>query len=264
MKRYIFIIDLDSTLIGNCTYQLQLFNKVELMKSYNGPKINVKKILSPHYNEKVKLVRPNFTNFINKMREIYNNNVSFYIYTASSYNWANFQIKLIEKENNIKFNRPIFARNYCIMNNKYTKDKTDILFKKSITKILPKIKNAKDSDIIIIDDSDVYINYKDYHIQCKEYNYTLFNDTKAFLPDYMNNDLINGMHCPYNHSDCSIKNKLRLYKWLYKTLSKINKQNEKYKNDNFWINLTNAIEANKITEYTPDIIQQLIKIANKF
>jgi hypothetical protein len=150
------------------------------------------------------------------------------------------------------------------MNNKYTKDKTEILFKKSITKILPKIKNSKDSDIIIIDDSNVYINYKEYHIHCNEYNYTLFNDTKSFIPDYMNNDLINGMYCPYNHSDCSIKNKLKLYKWLYKTLSKINKQNEKYKNDKFWINLANAIEANKITEYTPDIIQQLIKIANKY
>ena len=47
------------------------------------------------------------------------------------------------------------------MNNKYTKDKSEILFKKSITKILPKIKNSKDSDIIIIDDSNVYINYKE-------------------------------------------------------------------------------------------------------
>ena len=94
MKKYIFIIDLDSTLIGNCTYQLQLFNKVELMKSYNGPKINVKKILSPHYNEKVKLVRPYFTYFINKMRELYNNNVSFYIYTASSIIGLIFKLNL--------------------------------------------------------------------------------------------------------------------------------------------------------------------------
>ena len=137
MKKYIFIIDLDKTLIGNCIYQLELFNKVELMKSYNGPKINIKKILSPQYNEKVKLVRPYFIYFINKMREIYNNNVSFYIYTASSYNWANFQIKLIEKENNIKFNRPIFARNYCIMNNKYTNALNAI--NKAILNVIAKI-----------------------------------------------------------------------------------------------------------------------------
>ena len=264
MKKYIFIIDLDNTIIGNCTYQLQLYNNVEIMKSYNSPKINIKKILSPQYNEKVKLIRPYFVYFINKMREFYKNNVSFYIYTASSYNWANFQIKLIEKENNIKFNRPIFARNYCILNNKNTKDKTNILYSKSINKILPKIKNAKDSDIIIIDDSAVYINYNEYHIHCKEYNYTLFNDTKAFIPDYMSKDLIDGMYCPYNHSDCSVKNKLKLYKWLYKTLAKINKQNNNYKNDKFWINLANAIEVNNILDYTPDTIQQLIKIANKY
>jgi hypothetical protein len=72
------------------------------------------------------------------------------------------------------------------------------------------------------------------------------------------------MYCPYNHSDCSLKNKLKLYKWLYKTLAKINKQNNNYKNDKFWINLANAIEVNNILDYTPDTIQQLIKIANKY
>ncbi len=264
MKKIIFIIDLDNTIIGNCIYQLQLFHKVELMKKYNSPRINIKKILQPQYNEKIKLLRPNFIYFMNKMKELYNTNVSFYIYTASTYNWANFQINLIEKENNIKFNRPIFARNYCTINNKYLKDVNENIFKKSITKILPKIKNSKDSDIIIIDDSDVYLNYKEYHIQCKEYKYTVFNDIKSFIPDYMSNDIINGMYCPYNHNDCSVKNKLRLYKWLYKTLLKINNKNEEYKNDKFWINLANAIEANKIVEYTPDTIQQLTKIANKF
>ncbi len=74
--------------------------------------------------------------------------------------------------------------------------------------------------------------------------------------------LVKGMSCPYNYSDCSIKNKLKLYKWLYKNLSNINKANEKYKSDKFWLNLANAIETNKIVSYTTDIIKQLTKIAN--
>jgi hypothetical protein len=112
MKKYVFIIDLDSTIIGDCSYQLQLYNIAKIMNS-SKQLININKILSSYYNEKSKLVRPYFVYFINKMRELYKNDVYFYVYTASSKDWANIQIKLIEKENNIKLNRPVFTREEC-------------------------------------------------------------------------------------------------------------------------------------------------------
>ena len=113
MKKYVFIIDLDSTIIGDCSYQLQLYNIAKIMNNGNRQLININKILSSYYNEKSKLVRPFFVYFINKMRELYKQDVYFYVYTASSKDWANLQIKLIEKENNIKLSRPIFTREEC-------------------------------------------------------------------------------------------------------------------------------------------------------
>jgi len=257
MKKYIFVIDLDNTLIGNCQYQMSLFIKHNLIKKYKGPNINITKVLSPYYNQSNKLLRPYFIHFMNKMKELYNNNVSFYIYTASTKQWANTEIKIIEKENKIKFNRPIFTRSDCFCN-----ENCDNGWKKSINKIMPKLKSVKDSEIIIIDDSEVFVDYNEYHIKCNPYDYILFSDNSYYFPSLYNEDLTKGMACPYNHTDCSIKNKIKLYKWLYNTIIKINTFNEKYKFDKFWLNLANAIEANKITNYTPDVIKQLTKIAN--
>ena len=35
IEPYIFVIDLDGTIIGNCTYQCDIYNIMELMKMYN-------------------------------------------------------------------------------------------------------------------------------------------------------------------------------------------------------------------------------------
>jgi len=257
MKKYIFIIDLDNTLIGNCEYQMNLYIQHNLIKKCKGPNINITKVLSPYYNQNNKLLRPYFIYFMNKMKALYNNNVSFYIYTASTKAWANTEIKIIEKENNIKFNRPIFTRADCFCNENCNNG-----FKKSIARIMPKLKSVKDSEIIIIDDSNVFIDYTEYHIKCNSYEFMLFSDNNFYLSSIYNDELVKNMSCPYSHTDCSIKNKIKLYKWLYKTAININKFNEKYKFDKFWLNLANAIEANKITNYSPDIIKQLTKIAN--
>ena len=76
MKKYVFIIDLDSTIIGDCSYQLQLYNISKIMNN-SKQLININKILSQYYNEKSKLVRPYFVHFINKMRELYKNDVYY-------------------------------------------------------------------------------------------------------------------------------------------------------------------------------------------
>ena len=89
MKKYVFIIDLDATIIGDCKYQLELYKQYVLLKS-KGIKININKSFINYYHEKEKLCRPYFVYFINKMKELYKNNVYFYVYTASSHEWANF------------------------------------------------------------------------------------------------------------------------------------------------------------------------------
>ena len=67
MKKYVFIIDLDATIIGNCKYQLELYKQYILLKN-KGIKTNIDKLLHNYYIEKTKLCRPYFVYFINKMR----------------------------------------------------------------------------------------------------------------------------------------------------------------------------------------------------
>lgn len=257
MKKYIFIIDLDSTIIGNCKFQLIYYKYMSIINN----NINIiNNSLSPYYKEELKLIRPDFINFIKKMREIYKNNVYFYIYTASSEDWANIQIKLIEKNNNIKFNRPIFTRKDCYVenNNIY----------KNVNNIINKIK-VKDYDIIIIDDNEVYKEYNKYVIKCKPYNYSIFCDYQLTnldfekLPLNIRKKIINIIKCPSNFSHCIDINRIKLYKWLYNKCKRTYKENKEFENDKFWSKLSKLIEVNKIIDYNEDTIKQLTKLSNK-
>lgn len=252
-KKYVFIIDLDETIIGNCIYQSQLWN---IAKAYNS---NVNKILLEYYKEPSKLIRPYFIYFIKKMRELYNDNVYIYIYTASSYEWANAEIKLIEKANNIKFNRPIFTRNDCI------KSKKSAYWIKSIDKIKSKIK-VKNADYIIIDDSNVYNDNNNLQLFCRPYQYKAFCNIRLHIPIINIPEYCKGIICPFiNIHEINDDNiNIKMYKWLYKKCKKIEKTNNQFKYDKFWLHLTNAIEKNKITDFTEDIIKQLGIIANNY
>ena len=249
-KKYVFIIDLDETIIGNCIYQSQMWN---IGKAYN---ININKILLSYYKEPSKLLRPYFIHFIKKMRELYNENVYFYIYTASTYEWANAEIKLIEKANNIKFNRPIFTRNDCI------KPKKSLYWIKSIDKIKSKIK-VKNADYIIIDDSNVYSDNNNLQLFCRPYQYKAFCNISSYIPLKTIPDFCKGIICPFIDLTDDNSN-IKMYRWLYKKCKKIEKLNIQYKYDKFWLNLTNVIEKNKITDFNEDIIKQLTTIANNY
>jgi len=134
---YIFVIDLDGTIIGNCTYQCDIYNIMELIKNSKKKDLNKYKILcdkslNDSYNNKSLLIRPYFFYFVESMKKLYPESY-FYIYTASEKKWAIKEISIIEKNNNFKFDRPFFTRDNCIIDNNGN-------IKKSITKILPLIK----------------------------------------------------------------------------------------------------------------------------
>jgi len=255
MKKYIFILDLDSTIIGNCKFQLLFYKYMSIINNKN----NIYNLLSHYYNQELKLIRPDFINFIKKMREMYKNNIYFYIYTASTEDWANIQIKLIEKNNNIKFNRPIFTRNDCYNEN-------NVLYK-DVNKILSKIK-FKDYDIVIVDDNEVYKEFNKYVIKCKPYNYSIFCDYQLTnldfqkLPVEIRKKIINIIKCPKSFSHCTDMNKIKLYKWLYNKCKKTYRENKEFENDKFWSKLFKVIEVNKITDYNQDTIKQLAKLSN--
>jgi hypothetical protein len=246
MEEYVFILDLDGTIIGNCYYQSILFNLETIMKK-NNIRINVSEKLNMAYKKKNKLLRPYFIHFMTEMKKKFPNSY-FYIYTASEKKWANKEIGIIEKQNNIKFNRPIFTRNDCIK-------KIDNSYSKSINKIIKKKHN--NAEILVIDDNDVYIDYPNNIIKCPSYNYTYFEDLWHFinendvkLPelqkiiiDLRYSDYI----APYSIKYGNMMQKLESYKWLMNKCEMINNSN--HTNDLFWKYLTKIIVKKNITSF---------------
>lgn len=248
MNDYVFIIDLDGTIIGDCVYQAEIY-KISLILNKLRIKIKINEILEQSYKEKTKLIRPYFKLFLEKMQKIYPSSY-FYIYTASEKKWAEKELMIIEKVLNFKFNRPLFTRNDCLIYKR--DDKIDL--KKSIEEIKKKIK-TKNAEILIIDDNDVYMDNNEKLIKCKYYNYKYFCNYWDYIPidkiknkivlNYFNT-LIDNKRLNPNFNKKTMRQQLDYYNWLYEKCNEINRENRKCKNDDFWLRLTKIIVENKI------------------
>jgi len=263
----IFILDLDGTIIGDCIYQTIIQN-IENVAKKNKIRTTLNKQLQESYQPQSKLIRPFFESFITNIRSHFPNS-QFYIYTASEKEWATKEINLIEKTHNLKLNRPIFSRNDCILDSSGQ-------YKKSVNKILPMIqKNNKNnildqSNIIIIDNNDVFIDYNSSFILCPSYNSIHFCDAwidlkvdslnNSNLKDTIDKYIYTNKICQYDSTSkyCDEINELR-HKWYYKKLKKINSINKKYKNDRFWKKLTNIIIEKKISRFDKQSIEFIKK-----
>jgi hypothetical protein len=262
-------LDLDGTIIGDCTYQCDIYNIENTMKK-NSIKIKSPNILIKCYKKKSKLIRPYFLYFLKKMKKMFHNSL-FFIYTASDKEWAYKEIQLIEKTHEIKFDRPIFTRDDCLLG-------SDNNYKKSIKKILPKIvrkikiKNFTNinDNIFIIDNNSVYIDYVDNLLICPTYNYKLFNNLWEIIPKEslkvkdvhtIIKDLINlNKLCSIcHHFDNNMQQLELIYAWLYNKHKVINKNNKKYENDNFWKKITNLIIKNDINIFNKKSVRFLQK-----
>ena len=270
---HIFILDLDGTIIGDCSYQCEIFNIQNiLMKNKVHGTVDCNKSLKECYQTCSKLIRPDFKYFMNNMSSIYNN-CSFYIYTASEKTWALKEIAIIEKENNIKFNRPIFTRDNCIKG-------SDGNMYKSVEKVLPtilkncklnKIKNIKlliKPNILVIDNNPTFIDYTDNLLLCPTYDYIKFNNLWDLIPDNYSDikelkNYVNTLVAEKKlYSKKGKKDKMmeKVHKWLYKKYRGVNKLNSKFENDTFWKDLTNIIIKNKIFVFNRKNIVMIRKL----
>lgn len=128
-KPLVLIIDLDGTIIGDIFPQIaryEIFDVTRKSASHQFP------LLFDEFDKG--LIRPHFKRFINKLKNIYHDNLEIFIYTASEKKWGCFITQVIEKYIGVKFNRPIFTRDHCILMNT-----TKLKWTKSIEKISPTI-----------------------------------------------------------------------------------------------------------------------------
>lgn len=268
---FVFILDLDGTIIGDCLYQTILYN-IEIILKKNKVKTKKDDMLINSYKPDSKLVRPYFKYFYSTMKKMYPNSL-FYIYTASEKKWATKEISIIEKTHKIKFNRPLFTRTDCIIDS-YGQ------YRKSVNNILPKIIKANKeleinkNNILVVDNNDVFIDYKSNFLLCPTYDYIFFCDiwekiNKAHITIPELNNILQHLIstnkiCKYDETNfiCEGMRKEKIkelrYKWLYKKIKKINQNNRKFEKDIFWKVLTNSCQNRLL-----DVAGNIKNIKNK-
>jgi hypothetical protein len=289
MLPYVFILDLDGTIIGDCSYQCDVYNIQEIIRNklitnkhalanklqlgaIARHKTLCDKSLHECYASCSKLIRPFFGSFINKMRQVYPNS-HFFVYTASDKSWAIKEIAIIEKQNNVKFNRPIFTREHCIADNAGN-------LHKSVAKVLPaimkSIKAPKDfnvkNNLLIIDNNPTFIDYKDNLLLCPTYNYIQFQNLWDNIPhDYHKidelkkfvNKLILSKKIYTKHVNANSVMLEKIHRWLYRKYKRVNKYNSTFESDTFWKDLGNIISNNHIKIYNKKIVSVLQKSIKK-
>jgi hypothetical protein len=273
---YVFVIDIDGTMIGNCSYQSQRYSLLNILRKM-GYKVPSIASCSQAYSPQQALVRPGFSTFIKAMKKMYPK-VYFYIYTASHKDWATQEVAWIEKLHGIQFKRPLFTRPDCVVDGTGN-------YRKSLQKILPRImrsltkkgeraltKNEQayivENQLMIIDNNAVFLDRTDKLLLCPDYNYTLFEPLLDLIPEEaMANSsvqqhvisLINqNMVCP---APQGVSDRTEVfanqYLWLAKQCKNIAEMNNIYKMDDFWIYITKIILKNKIKTFNATIIKQL-------
>jgi len=271
---YIVILDWDGTIAGRVDFQSQRYSMIQHFKKF-GLKYKTDNKIPKAFLPSQRLIRPGFANFIYDLQNYFNNNVYFYIYTASEKNWAYKEIQWVEKAHGVKFQRPLFTRDECVV---------DIAgnYRKSLGLIFPRIlrslgkhpaftKQDKDeilqNRILIIDNNAVYNDYQSKLLICPHYNYTVFENLLEDIPaislknntikQYLLSLTNNGMICPFFSSSDVNHVMYKKYEWLALKCKLITDENQVYMKDVFFPYLTKLITKNNLKAFSPNIIKQI-------
>lgn len=233
---YILLIDLDGTIQGDITPQLKEY---VLQKSL-GIKSN-KKLLAIDYQKG--LLRPFFKDFMNMIDTYCKNEVEIFIYTASEKKWANYIVPIIESVTNVKFNRPIFTRDQCNMNNMTEKVKSLSIVKPAIMKMLKKqYKSITGSDIInkiYLIDNNYVLKETNFLIKCPTYDKAVFINVLRTIDENMKQNKFKDICNVLLNTNCNNKWEMmkRIYDDAFKRFIYYDEKNNAYKNDDYWDNI---------------------------
>ncbi len=205
---FIIILDLDLTLIGNGKPISTFMNIMNFIKNYckhkkfagdicKIPNKNIDSLISSQY------LRPNLKEGLSEIKKLFPE-VEFFIFSNGTYNYVNKNLKYIEKQTGIKFNKLILTRELNVLNSnlQYEKDINDYIKDRIINALTSKYKKEllnKNKDFIfanrllIIDDVANYWNNHPNLIVCKPYEYypIIELDTEILNIIYGNPELLN-------------------------------------------------------------------------
>ncbi len=269
---YIFILDIDGTMIGDITPQIMLY-ELNLTLKDKHLKINSKEFENKLISG---ILRPNLDAFLKKMSETFHDKCEFFIYTSAEKQWTCFLIPHIERILKIKFNRPLFTRDNCqLINGDY---------KKSLTKILPKItstlykkygkldqKTIKERLLIIDNNGSVYDdNDKKNLLVCPTYDYKLPENIPTYITDniyktyYQQIIKILSKNIPQLSFTPSYTTfQIEFYKFYIMFLQGYQKNNELFIKDSYFTYLANVITYKGLTKFSYKTVVYLQKKMNR-
>lgn len=275
---YVFILDLDGTIVGRVDYQSQQFVMHNVLRQSGFKPVKQSAIPAAFYPN-AKLVRPGIINFLATLHKHYGGKAYFFIFTGSERTWAYKEIEWIEKTHGIKFMRPIFTRDDCTVDGGGN-------VRKSVNKVWPRITRALpamtpkertyvlEHQMMIIDNNAVFLDHTDKLLVCPTYNRAHLENMMHGIPaaarkhpnvDRMILTFINqGLLCPHvetsqnSHETMDGMRRLsKQYAWLAGKCKTIADENEKYAGDKFWSILRKLIVANDVRRFTPTTVLSL-------
>jgi len=278
----ILILDLDNTIIGSSIYHSDYLELKEFLLNLAARKkikmkvedFNKLKNKSLKYDD---ILRPYFVEFINYCNKNIPN-LEIFIYSAGTLDYVTKYIDYIEKNHNLKFNRPIFSRNQTLTES--NAEKVEIDFKKSLNLIVSKIisklslkyndlkktgvQEIFDNYLMFIDNRpDVLVDNEENQLVCYDYNFKSLIEINKLIPDYLyNNKIINKfLHnyineqkkdkiiYEYSENDNKYQYKEKYYAWLSNKYRVFQKELLKKTKDDFYSKLICALSKNKGTKY---------------
>lgn len=246
MTPYVFVIDIDGTLIGDISPQVMMYDIVQEVKRL---KQNIASFDSNDLLQKLKLgiIRPHFLEFVESVKKLYQ--AELFIYTASQTKWALFLVKIIEKALGITFNRPIFTRKDCVtINNEFKKSLKNISGR-ICTCLRKKYEGLKvkdlDGKILMIDNNPVLVEKEeDCLVLCPTYNFRYPENIPARLRTDIfekNHKFIHDTMSKYINNMPLTSNFIRFQKYYYQMyIDEISEMKNK-QNDTFWLRLRDVL-----------------------
>lgn len=275
---YIFILDLDGTIVGNVQYQVSRFSLLNIIQRH-GLKSPSLKDTPKAYGSSEKLIRPGFQECIKTLRANYPW-CHIFVYTASEKKWAIQELQWIEKSTGMAFNRPIFTRSDCVI-------QSTGAIRKSLKKILPRIFNSISkqtpltndekrfiiqNQLMIIDDNAVYIDGQDHILLCASYNFQYCEDIlegidesiihNPFIQSEYKSLLKSGLVHPFalEESADPHSKRAKIHHWISKKCITTYKSNRPYQHDGFWKKLKSILIKNHVPRFTPQVIKQIQEV----
>lgn len=240
----IIVLDIDGTIIGNISPQASLFDLQQQIKTdpNKAAKLNLVDVKSLRYKLSNGIIRPHVKHFIT------NTKAEYFIYTASSNEWANFLVPHIESVLGVKFNRPLMTRNHCDLSPNATqksKAKIDkIVFnclKKKYKDNHPSFESVKNNMLIIDNNPEVY-NAKDLEstVVCSSYTFLYPENVPAKLNE---ETFSNYKHLIETKAETHRDFEYEFYKIYVDTIKYLDRYNNKSRSDRFFYLLTNILNT---------------------